>query len=113
MFVVVAAISCGAVRARDAVLAADPGRVVRAYFQALTDRDANRAGETLALGTNPAAGVTTNITEQEMLVASALHNAGYTPPKRVRVRVLQSRGEAQPWRPSTTCPAATRKCSCN
>lgn len=92
MFVVVAAISYGAVRARDAVLAADPGRVVRAYFQALTDRDANRAGAMLALGTNPAAGVTTNITEQEMLVASALHNAGYTPPRRVQVRVLQSRG---------------------
>jgi hypothetical protein len=90
--VVVATISYGAVRTREVLVGADPAGVVRAYFQALADRDPDRAGAMLAPGTNPAAGVTADHSEQEMLVASALHNAGYTPPARVQARVLRSQG---------------------
>lgn len=83
----VAALSYGAVRVRGN---AGPGQTVSAYFQALADRDADRAGALLALGTNPAVGVTVNTSETDVQVASALHNAGYTPPSRVQVHVLQS-----------------------
>jgi hypothetical protein len=86
---VVAALSYGAVRILDS---ADPGQTVRAYFQALAGRDAARAGAILALGTNPAAGVTVNTSKEDVQVASALHNTGYTPPSRVQVHVLRSEG---------------------
>ncbi len=90
--VVVVGIAFSAGPAWNTFRNADPGRVVGAYLQALGDRDVNRARAMLASGAIPALGRNANNSQRDILAAAALRNPGYTPPKRVQVRVLRSRG---------------------
>jgi hypothetical protein len=70
-------------------VATNPVDTVRAYFQALADRDADRARALLtpfagSVASPPAA----QQAEQQMLSARTLRDPGYTPPKLVKVAVV-------------------------
>jgi hypothetical protein len=68
------------------LVATDPVETVRAYFQALADRDADRARALLNPLTFRAASPSADQqTEQQMLSAHTLRDPGYTPPRHVQV----------------------------
>lgn len=85
----IAGISFGAMRLRDAVAAADPAGVVLAYFQALADRDADRARAMLPAPTDRDIDPT-NPDEQDMRSGRTLSDPGYTPPRHVQAWVVDS-----------------------
>jgi hypothetical protein len=90
VLLVVSGISFGVVRLRDA-LTADPAVAVRTYFQALADRDADRARAMIPAATSHRTGSQPEADqiEQEMLAGRTLHDAGYTPPQLVQVTVVE------------------------
>lgn len=90
VLLVVSGISFGVVRLRE-VLTADPAVAVRTYFQALADRDADRARAMTPAATGHPAGSQPEADqiEQKMLAGRTLHDAGYTPPQLVQVTVVE------------------------